>query len=343
MTEVVLEEMHARGTMDLRAVASASSIRGPDGMRRRQLPWGTRQTFSRVLTDHLHPLLQLGEEPDVWYFPKGFLPTLHTLCAPSVVTIHDTIVQYYADHFPKWRTQYEYRYWAGMLKHTLRNAGHILTVSHSAKGQIEAFMERHGLPPKEITVTYEPCLYEGLPQPVDPPKGGYLLHLASREPHKRTAWLVRHWLAPENADLPPLHVVGSLPKEVREVVAGTKRINALPFLDDDALQAQFLGARALVFPSEIEGFGLPAVEAYFLGTPVCFVKGTSVEEVLEVATHTGGFHLDQAESLNHAIQAILALPADEIHRCGLKLRQTYAATKVVDRMEQAFAVAAGRS
>ena len=342
MTEAVLEEMQARGTMDLRAVTSISSISVPEGMSRRVLPWETRNTLSRVLTDHMHPLLLSSEDPDVWYFPKGFLPAIHMPCAPSVVTIHDTIVQYYADHFPKWRTNFEYRYWAGMLKHTLRHADHILTVSYAAKSQIEAFRQRYGLPEKEITVTYEPCLYESTPQPMDAPKGAYALHLASREPHKRTAWLVRHWLATENAHLPPLHLVGVLPEEISAEVAAAPQITALPFLDDNELRAQFLGARVLVFPSEIEGFGLPAVEAYFLGTPVCYVKGTSVEEVLEVATKTGGFDLAHPESLNLAIKGTLAMRPEEIHLCGLRLREAYAASKVVERMEQVLRKAAGR-
>ena len=28
-------------------------------------------------------------------------------------------------------------------------------------------MDRHRIPEKEITVTYEPCFYEGIPQPVE--------------------------------------------------------------------------------------------------------------------------------------------------------------------------------
>ena len=46
-------------------------------------------------------------------------------------------------------------------------------------------MERHGIPAKEITVTYEPCLYESIPQPVDRLKENFVIHLASCEPHKR--------------------------------------------------------------------------------------------------------------------------------------------------------------
>ena len=105
---------------------------------------------------------------------------------------------------------------------------------------------------------------------------------------------------------------------------------------EEALQAAYQHARALILPSEIEGFGLPALEAYYLGTPVCFVKGTSVEEVLGVATDRGGFSLDDPESLFSALEDVMAMPAEQVHACGLKLRQTYAAENVAERMLKVF-------
>jgi glycosyltransferase involved in cell wall biosynthesis len=102
------------------------------------------------------------------------------------------------------------------------------------------------------------------------------------------------------------------------------------------LQAAYRGAQAVILPSEIEGFGLPALEAYYLGTPVCYVKGTSVEEVLAVATDKGGFALDDMESLFTALDEVMAMPPDEVSSCGFKLRETYAAEKVVERMLSVF-------
>lgn len=340
MTEVVMAELQTRREFAVHALSSRSSIQPAEGAGNQVLPWTTRSAATRLLTDHFHPLFQWSQQPDVWYFPKGYLPILHTLCTPSVVTIHDTIVQYYADFYPRWRSHTEYRYWAHILRHTLTHADHVLTVSQSSKQQILAFMERHQIPEKEVTVTYEPCLYESVPQPRAPEKAAYVLHLASREPHKRTEWLINWWLDPANEALPRLHVVGSLPERLQNRVAESTRIKKLPFLDDSALQEEFTNAKALIFPSEIEGFGLPTIEAYYLGTPVCFVKGTSVEEVLGVATDVGGFDLDQPDSLARAIDEVLAMPAEESHRIGLKLRETYAAAKVADRMCEVFEKAA---
>ena len=341
MSHMVVDTLQAGGRVRINAITSKTSQRAPGSVDAvRVLPWGTRGKWVRLLTDHLHPLF-IGRAfvPDVHYFPKGYLPLLDWFCAPSVVTIHDTIIQYDEDHYPRWRRPWEYGYWAMMLKHTLRKADRILTVSESSKQQIHAFMDRHRIPRKEIIVTYEPCLYESTPQPVAPAKGNYVIHLASCEPHKRTAHLIRWWHAEEarNRELPELHLIGTVPPEVLGLVASSRGIVRRAFLEDAALQAAYLGARALILPSEIEGFGLPALEAYYLGTPVCFVKGTSVEEVLGEATGKGGFSLASAESLFSAVAEVMGMDTTEVYQCGLSLRASYAAERVAARMIAAFA------
>jgi glycosyltransferase involved in cell wall biosynthesis len=120
------------------------------------------------------------------------------------------------------------------------------------------------------------------------------------------------------------------------LLASSHSIVKRPFLEESALRAAYRAARALILPSEIEGFGLPALEAYYLGTPVCFVRGTSVEEVLGVATGKGGFALDDPASLVAALGEVMAMSAEEVRDCGLKLRETYAARKVAERMVEAF-------
>jgi glycosyltransferase involved in cell wall biosynthesis len=293
----------------------------------------------RLLTDHLHPLfIRPDPEADLYYFPKGYLPMLDVFCRPSAVTIHDTIIQYDEDHYPTWRAPWEYSYWAGVLKHTLRHADRIMTVSEFSKRQITAFMLRHGIPEKEITVTYEPCAYESIPQPDAPEKSKKVIHLASIEPHKRTAQLIDWWLEAEadGRKLPDLELIGSVDDGFLGEIRNSRTIRLLPFMEDANLQAAYSSARALVLPSEIEGFGLPALEAYYLGTPVCFVKGTSVEEILAGATAKGAFSLESRESFFAALDEVMAMEPMEIRRCGLVLRETFASEKVAERVERVF-------
>jgi glycosyltransferase involved in cell wall biosynthesis len=51
-------------------------------------------------------------------------------------------------------------------------------------------------------------------------------------------------------------------------------------VSDDDLAAIYTGARALVFPSDDEGFGLPTVEALACGTPVVACDVAALREVL---------------------------------------------------------------
>jgi len=51
-------------------------------------------------------------------------------------------------------------------------------------------------------------------------------------------------------------------------------------VSDDELAALYSGAHALVFPSDEEGFGLPAVEALACGTPVVACDAPALREVL---------------------------------------------------------------
>jgi hypothetical protein len=69
---------------------------------------------------------------------------------------------------------------------------------------------------------------------------------------------------------------------------------------------------------------------------VCFVEGTSVEEILSVATHKGGFNLHDPQSLFNALNEVMSMSADEVRSCGLMLRDTYAAKKIANRMIEVF-------
>ena len=109
-----------------------------------------------------------------------------------------------------------------------------------------------------------------------------------------------------------------------------------PFLDDAVLQEAYRTAKAVILPSEIEGFGLPALEGYFLGTPVCYVNNTSVSEILACATTKGGFDLSDRGSFFAALEEVSSMPHEEVRDCGVKLRREYHSARVTERILEVF-------
>jgi len=58
-----------------------------------------------------------------------------------------------------------------------------------------------------------------------------------------------------------------------------EQVELMPWLDDDEFAACFAGAGLVVFPSDFEGFGLPAVEALRLGIPTVVSADPALLEV----------------------------------------------------------------
>ena len=88
------------------------------------------------------------------------------------------------------------------------------------------------------------------------------------------------------------------------------RVDLAPWLDDDAFRDVFVGASLIVFPSDFEGFGLPAVEAMRLRIPLVVSTDAALAEV------TGGHATIALElsprALSEAFTRALNSNADEL-------------------------------
>ncbi|WP_164868000.1 glycosyltransferase family 4 protein [Rhodovarius crocodyli] len=115
---------------------------------------------------------------------------------------------------------------------------------------------------------------------------GYFLFFAAIEPRKNLRRLIEAHLASGVAA--PLIVVGKkawLWERELEALAGREnspdgRVRLLGHLPRAELMALVRGARAACFPSLYEGFGLPALEAMALGTPVLTSTASCMPEVV---------------------------------------------------------------
>src|SRR5437870_9180060 len=61
-------------SVTLRAIVSKSSVDVPNGIERVTLPFRSDHLLGRLAADHIHPLFIRKQRPDIWHYPKGFLP-----------------------------------------------------------------------------------------------------------------------------------------------------------------------------------------------------------------------------------------------------------------------------
>lgn len=118
------------------------------------------------------------------------------------------------------------------------------------------------------------------------PLGGedYVLAVGTIEPRKNHLRLLRAWreLPPPRPRLVVAGRPGWLCDETLDALATTAKEGTrwLPDLDDEALWTWMAHARALAYPSLLEGFGFPPLEAMALGVPVLAGDTAALREVL---------------------------------------------------------------
>ena len=115
---------------------------------------------------------------------------------------------------------------------------------------------------------------------------GYILWTGTVEPRKNLPTLLRAFAHVERpVDLALVGPPGwneDLEAVLHELpVAVQERVRRLGWVARDDLAALYAGASVFCFPSLLEGFGFPVVEAMAHGTPVVTSRRTSTEELVE--------------------------------------------------------------
>jgi glycosyltransferase involved in cell wall biosynthesis len=115
----------------------------------------------------------------------------------------------------------------------------------------------------------------------------YFITIGTIEPRKNHALLLDVWeQLGTGPDVPQLIVLGAKGWAGPELFARLDRAIATgnvihhADLDDGRAMGLLLGARALLFPTFAEGFGLPPIEALALGVPVIAADLPVLREVL---------------------------------------------------------------
>ncbi|HEU5004231.1 MAG TPA: glycosyltransferase family 1 protein [Actinomycetota bacterium] len=196
----------------------------------------------------------------------------------GVVTIHDLTFLLY----PEFCTPPVRRYrW--ILPKVLARCRVVITPSATVADQVAAEL---GVERVRIVVT---------PEGVRPgarvlgsPGGttsSYVLFIGTQEPRKNLDRLIRAFAQLRDLDVRlilagPAGWGGGDPLVLADSLGIAGRVQTVGYLPDRELALLLAGARAFVFPSLYEGFGLPPLEAMAAGVPVVAAAAGSLPEVL---------------------------------------------------------------
>ncbi len=214
--------------------------------------------------------------------------------ARNVYTIHDLVPL----RLP-YATLDNKRQTYGLLRKIAAEADHIVTVSENSKRDIVQLL---GVDEARVTNTYEAVEFpreltecpddlvaEELRGSYGLEMQEYLLFYGALEPKKNVGRLIEGYLL-SGAKI-PLVITGAggwgnraevkMIEELRAAgrAPGTPWIHHFEFVSFPMLVTLIRGARAVLFPSLYEGFGLPVLEAMLLGTPVVTSRASSLPEI----------------------------------------------------------------
>jgi glycosyltransferase involved in cell wall biosynthesis len=230
----------------------------------------------------------------------------------KIVTVHDLIFLRYPEYYPAAdRKIYDSKFKAACDK-----ADVIVAVSEQTKRDIERF---YFVSSQKIKVIYQACDEIFYRESSSADSGRvklkynlpveYLLHVGTIEERKNLLTILKALLLVDDI---PLVVVGRKRDYFRraEEFVQKNNLSKRVIFTENVLTADlpdiYQGAKAFIYPSEFEGFGIPIIEALTSKVPVI----TSNEEVFAEAGGPDSIYIDahNNEELSAEIKKLLAYP-----------------------------------
>ena len=242
------------------------------------------------------------------YHETAFVPAaIGTV--PGIYTLHDlSLIDHSAKH-PRERVWFFNLF----FKRRLSYAAHIITVSEFMRGEI---IEKLNIPQDRITTIHEAPDPNFYPRPQERVAqicqqhawpSEYMLFVGTLEPRKNIGLLIKALSIMKNKI--PLILAGwkgwgdkQWLHDMHALNLG-KRIYMANYVDEETLACLYCGARAFIYPSLYEGFGLPVLEAMACGCPVICSHAASLPEVAGEAALF--INPTDADELAHQMDTVL--------------------------------------
>jgi len=228
-------------------------------------------SFLDVLWNRLHvlPIENFIGKVDVFHCSDWTQPPARK--ARLVTTVHDlTPWKYPQTLHPKIVATHKRRmYWVK------KEADMIIADSHSTKKDLINIL---GIPEEKIKVVYLGVEEAKIKGPF--PKDNYILAVGTREPRKNLKRLIDAFekVANKNKDI-KLVIAGKYGWGDKQLRLKNEQVSILGFVSEEKLSLLYRHAKAFVYPSLYEGFGLPILEAMVAGCPVITSNLSSLPEL----------------------------------------------------------------
>ena len=285
--------------------------------------WPVARRAARIAFEH-GPLAYATRTADVVHHGGGTAPLWGA--APRVVTVHDLQFRHLPEYFSRGRLTYL----RAMMPQSVRRAAVVCTPSAYVASDVCA---AYGIDADRVVVVphgMEPLVSDEatvarVRHDMGATERPFLVYPAITHPHKGHRRLLEAMTYLDDDIM--LVLCGGQGAAEAQVMADIERhglshrvvrTGRVPMAVRDAL---IVGADALVFPSEYEGFGAPLVEAMSAGTPVIAADIGALREVADNGT-AARLVGTSAREWADAIRDVLASP-DDVIAAGHQRAQNY--------------------
>jgi len=276
-------------------------------------PFGT-------LEGHLWEQIELPR-----FLKKKGNPILLNLCNTSPLFYHNSVVTLHDLAFikhPEWFSFAFKSFYNFLIPKTIKKAKMILTVSNSVKTDIKNYFNQNG---NNIHV-----VYNGLPLIFQNAKKSsknentrpYFLAMGGKNPRKNLKNVLAAMQLLDNSDF-DLRVIGRSEGNFNNIKVDENKYNFNLIyhtdIDDNQLQSLYEGAKALIYPSFYEGFGIPPLEALNANCPIILSDIEVFRELYEdVATFTDPNNVEDIKSgiekiINNEFQTLTVEKKNELN------------------------------
>ncbi|MCF8358690.1 MAG: glycosyltransferase family 4 protein [Prolixibacteraceae bacterium] len=266
--------------------------------------WRSYGMAKNINSDHVQVYHGLSHE-----IPFG----ANRIKAKKMVTVHDLLFLRFKQNF----SAADRKIYLSKIKYSCTNADRVVAVSRQTKSDLVNFLK---VPEEKIDVVYQSCnpgfytrasadKMERTRQKYGLP-GQYLLFVGALVKHKNIDRIFEAMALLNNAERLPLVVVGKPNRYKNILLKKVVKLNLqnhvvfLNYVADADMPAVYQMAKALVWPSLFEGFGIPVIEALFSNLPVI----TSNVGCLTEVGGAGSLYVDpnKPEEISNAIHQIIS-------------------------------------